>query len=83
MITFVKSKRIKKKNNNLKTQNLIISAQSRVPNNAKIHQPKVEMQEKKNPPKLENKNERNNLLCVKNERERERERENILCEKKL
>ena len=43
------------------------------------------MQEKKNPPKLENKNERNNLLCVKNEREREREREreNILCEKKL
>ena len=35
MITFVKSKRIKK-NNNLKTQ-------SRVQNNTKIHQPKVEM----------------------------------------
>ena len=35
-----------KKNNNLKTQNLITSTQSRVPNNTKIHQRKVEMQEK-------------------------------------
>ena len=35
-----------KKDNNLKTQNLITSTQSRVPNNNKIHQPKVEMQEK-------------------------------------
>ena len=35
-----------KKDNNLKTQNLITSTQSRVPNNTKIHQPKVEMQEK-------------------------------------
>ena len=32
-----------KKDNNLKTQNLIISTQSKVPNNTKIHQPKVEM----------------------------------------
>ena len=35
-----------KKDNNLKTQNLIALTQSRVPNNTKIHQPKVEMQEK-------------------------------------
>ena len=35
-----------KKDNNLKTQNLITLAQSRVPNNNKIYQPKVEMQEK-------------------------------------
>ena len=35
-----------KKDNNLKTQNLIISTQSKVPNNTKIHQPKVEMKEK-------------------------------------
>ena len=35
-----------KKYNNLKTQNLITSTQSRVPNNTKINQPKVEMQEK-------------------------------------
>ena len=34
-----------KKNNNLKTQKLIISTQSRVPNNTKINQPKVEMQD--------------------------------------
>ena len=33
-----------KKYNNLKTQNLITSTQSRVPNNTKINQPKVEMQ---------------------------------------
>ena len=56
-----------KKNNNLKTQKLITSTQSRVPNNAKIHQRKVEMQEKpflKNPPKMKKK---------KFEREKERE----------
>ena len=35
-----------KKDNNLKTRNLITSNQSRVPNNTKIHQSKVEMQEK-------------------------------------
>ena len=35
-----------KKDNNLKTQNLIALTQSRVPNNTKIRQPKVEMQEK-------------------------------------
>ena len=35
-----------KKDNNLKTQNLIISTQSKVPNNTKIHQPKVEIKEK-------------------------------------
>ena len=33
-----------KKYNNLKTQKLIISTQSRVPNNTKIYQPKVGMQ---------------------------------------
>ena len=33
-----------KKNNNLKTQKLITSTQSRVPNNTKIYQPKVGMQ---------------------------------------
>ena len=50
-----------KKNNNLKTQKLIISTQSRVPNNTKIYQPKVEMQEK----------------YLKNKKfEREKEREN-------
>ena len=35
-----------KKDNNLKTQNLIALTQSRVPNNTKIPQPKVEMPEK-------------------------------------
>ena len=33
-----------KKDNNLKTQNLIALTQSRVPNNIKIYQPKVGMQ---------------------------------------
>ena len=50
-----------KKYNNLKIQNLIASTQSRVPNNTKIYQPKVEMQEK----------------YLKNKKfEREKEREN-------
>ena len=40
----MKSKRIKK-DNKLKIQNLITLTQSRVPNNTKIHQPKLEMQE--------------------------------------
>ena len=47
-----------KKDNNLKTQKLITSTQSRVPNNAKIHQRKVKMQEKPfflNPPKRKKK----------------------------
>ena len=35
-----------KKDNNLKTPNLITSTQSRIPNNTKIHQLKLEMQEK-------------------------------------
>ena len=35
-----------KKDNNLKTQSLITLTQSRDQNNAKIYQPKVEMQEK-------------------------------------
>ena len=35
-----------KKDNNLKAQNLIVSSQNRVLNNTKIHQLKVEMQEK-------------------------------------
>ena len=39
----MKSKR-RKKVNNLKIQNLIISTQSKVPNNTKIDQPKVKMQ---------------------------------------
>ena len=32
-----------KKDNNLKTQNFITSTQSRVSNNTKIHQPKIEL----------------------------------------
>ena len=47
-----------KKDNNLKIQNLITSTQTRVPNNTKIHQSKVKMQEKckkKNLPKMEKK----------------------------
>ena len=52
----------KKKNNNLKKQNLITSTQSRVLNNTKIHQPKVEMQNFffffLNPPKMKKKIER-------------------------
>ena len=35
-----------KKDKNLKMKKLITSTQSRVPNNTKIHQRKVEMQEK-------------------------------------
>ena len=76
------------KDNNLKTQNLITSTKSRVQNNTKINQHKVEMQEKyikkftKNEEKKwEREREKNNLLCVENERERERN--NILCVKKL
>ena len=42
MIIYMKLKRIKK-DKNLKTQSLITSTQSRVPNNTKIHEPKVEM----------------------------------------
>ena len=77
-----------KKDINWKIQNLITSTQTRVPNNTKIHQSKVKMQEKckkkstKNgKKKWEKERERNNLLCVENEREREREI--ILCVKKL
>ena len=60
-----------KKYNNLKTQNLITSTQSRVPNNTKNYQFKVEMQEniKKNPPKMKK----------KKMREREKEREITFC----
>ena len=47
-----------KKYNNLKIQNLIASTQSRVPNNTKIYQPKVEMQEKYLKKKKSTKNER-------------------------
>ena len=56
-----------KKHNNLKTQNLITSTQSWVPNNTKNYQFKVEMQEniKKNPPKMKKK---------KWERERKKEK---------
>ena len=46
MITSMKLKRLKKITTK-KIQNLITSIQSRVPNNTKIHQPIVEMQEKK------------------------------------
>ena len=42
----MKLKRLKKITTK-KIQNLITSIQSRVPNNTKIHQPIVEMQEKK------------------------------------
>ena len=58
-------KKNKNNNNNLKTQNLITSTQSRVSNNTKIHQSKVEMQEKYN--KIHQKWKK------KNEREKERE----------
>ena len=72
-----------KKDNNLKTQTLIISTKSRVPNNTKIHQRIVKMQEKKNPPKMKKKREIereiNILLYVENVRERN----NFLCVKKL
>ena len=56
-----------KKDNNLKNTKFNQLIQSRVPNNTKIHQPIVEMQEKpflKNPPKMKKK---------KFEREKERE----------
>ena len=67
MTTSMKSKRIKKKKDNkLKTQNLVTSTQSRVPNNTKTHQPKVEMQEKYN--KIHQK-----------KKEREKEREITFC----
>ena len=56
----------KNNNNNLKTQNLITSTQSRVSNNTKIHQSKVEMQEKYN--KIHQKWEKNKM------RERKREK---------
>ena len=61
-----------KKDNNLKTQNLITSTQRRVPNNTKTHQRKVEMQEKvlKNSSKMRER-----------EREREREKQHFVCEK--
>ena len=55
MITSMKLKRLKKITTK-KIQNLITSIQSRVPNNTKIHQPIVEMQEKKNPKKGRRKN---------------------------
>ena len=69
MITSMKLKRIKKITTK-KIQNLITSIQSRVPNNTKIHQPIVEMQERKNPKKgrrkkFEREKERNNILCVR------------------
>ena len=67
MITSMKLKRLKKITTK-KIQNLITSIQSRVPNNTKIHQPIVEMQEKKKNPK---KGRRKNL--------RERRREITFC----
>ena len=67
-----------KKDNNLKTQTLITSTKSRVPNNTKFHQRIVKMQEKKNPPKMKKKREIereiNILLYVENVRERNREK---------
>ena len=66
----MKSKRRKKITT--KKHNLITSTQSNVPNNTKIHQPKVVMQEilkKKNPPK----NEKQNF-------KKEKEREITFCE---
>ena len=69
MITSMKLKRLKKVTTK-KIQNLITSIQSRVPNNTKIHQPIVEMQEKKKSKKrkkkkFEREKERNNILCVR------------------
>ena len=46
----------KKKNNNLKTQNLITSIKSRVPNNKKNHQQSRDARKIKVPPKNEKKN---------------------------
>ena len=70
-----------KKDINWKIQNLITSTQTRVPNNTKIHQSKVKMQEKckkkstKNGKKKnERKKEREITFCVWKMRERERER---------
>ena len=45
----------KKKNNNLKTQNLITSIKSRVPNNKKNHQQSRDARKIKVPPKNEKK----------------------------
>ena len=48
----------KKKDKNLKIQNLITSTQNRVPNNTKIHRPQVEMQDRsKSSEELKKKNE--------------------------
>ena len=75
-----------KKDNNFKTQTLITSTKSRVPNYTKIHQRIVKMQEKKNPPKMKKKREIereiNILLYVENVREREKEREITFCVQK-
>ena len=47
----------KKKDKNIKIQNLITSTQNRVLNNTKIHRPQVEMQDKsKSTEKLKKKN---------------------------
>ena len=68
-----------KKDNNFKTQTLITSTKSRVPNYTKIHQRIVKMQEKKNPPKMKKKKKRDrkrekySFVCGKCEREKERE----------
>ena len=68
-----------KKDNNFKTQTLITSTKSRVPNYTKIHQRIVKMQEKKNPPKMkkkkrDRKREKYSFVCGKCERERKREK---------
>ena len=49
-------RRKKKKDNNLKTQNLITSIKSSVPNNKKIHQQIRDARKIKVPPKNEKKN---------------------------
>ena len=57
-----------KKDNNLKNTKFNQLIQSRVPNNTKIHQPIVDMQEKKfkkgRRKKFAREKERNNILCV-------------------
>ena len=69
-----------KKDNNLKTQTLITSTKSRVPNNTNFHQCIVKMQEKiyikKTPKKKKGniKREKYYFVCGKCERERKREK---------
>ena len=67
------------KKDNLKTQNLITSTQSRFPNNTKFINVKQRCKKKykTNPPKVKKRKRK------ERERERERVRNNILCVREL